>query len=140
MSKRALELSLLRERFQVMRFSTESDWPGLLRKLAPLFDSTDTWFFSHTPEEISLVCRSTIELTPERVEPNWRCFKVEGPLEFSQTGILAGLTDVLAQSDISVFALSTFDTDYILVPLEQHPTAIVALEQNGYIVRQPREE
>ena len=68
-----------------------------------------------TGEDLSIVCDSQIRLEAEKHEPGWRIIKVLGPLDFSQTGILASLTVPLAEAGISIFSQSTFDTDYILV-------------------------
>jgi len=64
----------------------------------------------------------------------WRALKVEGPLDFSLTGILAGLSAALSNANISLFAISTFDTDYMLVREETLDAAIQALRGAGYRV------
>jgi hypothetical protein len=93
-------------------------------------------FFSltRTDEELSVVCPE--ELVPREVkkEGGWRVLKVEGPLDFSLTGLLASLTAPLAREGISVFVLSTFDTDYLLVKEEKLEKAIQALREEGYEV------
>jgi len=63
----------------------------------------------------------------------WKCLKVAGPLDFELTGILAGITEVLAKEKFSVFAISTFDTDYILIKKQGLTAAISALQRVGYI-------
>ena len=68
-----------------------------------------------TPEELSLVCLERDVPDDVRAERGWRAFKVEGPLDFALTGVLAGLAAPLAEAGISIFAISTFDTDYLLV-------------------------
>jgi hypothetical protein len=84
-----------------------------------------------TPDELSIV--STSESVPEAVrsEPDWRVFKVAGPLDFSLVGILATLSGALARAGIALFSLSTFDTDYILVRERDLDRAIRALEADG---------
>ena len=62
----------------------------------------------------------------------WSCLKIAGPLDFSLTGILADISTVLAEAEISIFAISTFDTDYILVKSEKLPYAKAALLASGY--------
>lgn len=79
-----------------------------------------------------MVCDSSRALDSERSEPGWACIKVVGPLDFAWTGILAGLTGVLSQAGISVFAISTFDTDYILVKSNALSQAVDALAGHGY--------
>lgn len=86
-----------------------------------------------TPEECSAVCE-TAYVPPNVTErqDGWQCFSVVGPLDFSLTGILAGITRVLADQKISIFAISTFDTDYVLVRAEHVAAAKDALIADGY--------
>ena len=83
---------------------------------------------------ISLVCEtaSVPENTLAR-EDGWRAFRVEGTLDFSLTGILSGLSAVLAENKIGIFAVSTYNTDYILVKEENFEKAAAALEAAGYL-------
>lgn len=86
-------------------------------------------FFSvtRTPDELSVV--------RETPDGDWRCLKVEGPLDFSLVGILASLAEPLARARISIFAISTFDTDHILVKGDKVDAAIAALESAGHIIK-----
>ncbi len=68
----------------------------------------------------------------ENSSPNWKCLKVEGPLDLNLTGILAGLSDTLAKAKISIFAISTFETDYVLIQKQVLETAKSALICQGY--------
>ncbi|MBR6027457.1 MAG: ACT domain-containing protein [Clostridia bacterium] len=95
--------------------------------------SAGFFFIGRTDEELSLVCRTAD--TPERTaarEDGWRGFRVEGTLDFSLTGILAGLAGVLADRKIGIFAVSTYNTDYILVKAEAFGRALAALAEAGY--------
>ena len=95
----------------------------------------DFFFLAKTDGEISLVCRT--EDAPGNTtarEDGWRILRVEGTLDFSLVGILARLTATLAEHGIPVFAVSTYDTDYILVKAEQFGLAADALEAAGYEV------
>lgn len=106
------------------------------------FDSNETipdWakhsgFYSitRTFEELSIVCSQ--EFIPHEVkcEKDWRILKVEGILDFSLIGILSSISTILAQSKISIFAISTFDTDYILLKDKDFSNAISALSHAGY--------
>ncbi len=92
-------------------------------------------FLAKTGEENSLVCRT--EDAPRNAlarEDGWKGFRVRGVLDFSLTGILAGITGALAEKGIPVFAVSTYDTDYILVRKEDSGAAAKALEEAGYVV------
>jgi hypothetical protein len=65
-------------------------------------------------------------------ERGWRCLQVAGPLDFSLTGVLASLASCLAEAKVSIFAISTYDTDYLLVQAEDLETAIRALRAAGH--------
>jgi hypothetical protein len=85
-----------------------------------------------TDEELSIVCRESLELGGEKCYRGWSCIKVSGPLEMNAVGILANLSKVLAKARISIFAVSTYDTDYILIPSEKSPAAIAAFKAAGF--------
>ena len=89
---------------------------------------------TRTAEELSIVLESA--RCPEEVNQNtsWKALKVEGPLDFSLVGIIQSLSAVLANAGISVFIISTFDTDYILVKEAVVPQAIHALEDAGHTI------
>ena len=92
---------------------------------------------THTPEELSVVCAQ--RLAPDssaevKVQRDFACFKVRGPLQFSHTGILAALTTALADEGIPVFALSTYDTDFLLVPNAQAEAAVGAWRARGHTI------
>ena len=90
---------------------------------------------TRTPEELSIVCTEGLALKDVKQEAGWRAFKVEGPLDFALTGILASLLDPLAKAGISIFALSTFNTDYLLVKADKVEAATQALRAAGHGVR-----
>ncbi len=94
-------------------------------------------FTGRTDEEFSLVCRT--EDTPEDAtarEDGWKGFRIQGILDFSLIGILAKISGVLAENSIGLFAVSTFNTDYIFVKAEQFDRAMNLLEKSGYTVLQ----
>lgn len=91
-------------------------------------------FWSRTDHELSLVCPTKrLPGDVEVHEDGWSCFRVVGQMEFSMVGILAKISECLAKNEISIFAVSTFDTDYILIKKEKSLEAQVALEALGYI-------
>ena len=93
------------------------------------------YFIGRTWEEVSLICRT--EDVPADVterEDGWRGFYIPGVLDFSLTGILAGIANVLASQQISLFAVSTYNTDYILVKQKDLERAVQVLEEAGYQV------
>ena len=96
--------------------------------------ASEIFFIGKTHDELSIVCSSDIHLDSEEDEPGWRALEVLGPLGFSLTGILSNISGVLAGADVSIFAISTFDTDYILVKQERVDLAIQVLKKDGYKV------
>lgn len=89
---------------------------------------------TRTRDELSVVCRADAVPDGVRAVAGWRCLKVQGPLDFGLTGILAALTAPLAAAGIPVFAVSTYDTDYLLVKADQLDRAAEALRGAGHRV------
>lgn len=118
-----MTLCILKESFCVCRISDPAD-----------ADLTKPFtFLSVTEREVSLVC--PVQYVPKCVtarEDGWRAFRVEGVLDFSLTGILAGIAGVLAENKIPIFALSTYDTDYVLMKEVYFARALQALKEKGY--------
>ena len=97
--------------------------------------NTEFCFIGKTDEEISLVCKT--EDTPYDTidrDDGWRGFRIEGVLDFSLIGILSKLSAVLAESNIGIFAVSTYNTDYILVKEENFDRALAVLASEGYTI------
>ncbi len=95
----------------------------------------DFYFIGKTDEELSLVCKT--EKVPAHVtdrDDGWKGFRIQGVLDFSLIGILAKLSAVLAEQKIGIFAVSTYNTDYILVKEENFDRAMNALAQAGYAI------
>lgn len=92
---------------------------------------------TRTPAELSIVCTSSAVPRGTVCVSGWRCLGVEGPLDFSLTGVLASLVGPLAQANISVFALSTYDTDYLLLREEPFIRACALLVAAGHNIRWP---
>ena len=94
---------------------------------------TDFFFIGKTDEEISLVCKT--EDTPARTterDDGWKGFRIRGVLDFSLIGILSKISGILAENGIGIFAVSTFNTDYILVKAENFEKALSVLSAEGY--------
>lgn len=92
-------------------------------------------FLSLTDEENSLVCPSgAVPPSALRREDGWRGMRIAGELDFSLIGILSGISSLLAAQKISIFAVSTYKTDYILIRKESLPAALDALRAAGYAV------
>ncbi len=120
-----LQLNILKNLFTIHRLPQNHEIPSQVYK-------SQFYSISKTDDELSIVCNSTTRLNSEKSETGWSCIKVEGPLDFSLTGILAKISTVLAEAEISIFTISTFDTDYILVKSEKLPVAKEALLAYGY--------
>lgn len=86
---------------------------------------------SKSDEELSIVCLSSIPIKAEYSDTGWSCLKVIGPLDFSLTGILADISGILAKAEISLFAISTYDTDYILVKTDNLKNVKMLLQKAG---------
>ena len=97
--------------------------------------SSDFFFIGKTDEELSLVCKTedAPSKTVER-EDGWRGFRIQGMLDFSLIGILSKLSGILAEHKIGLFAVSTYNTDYILVKEENFEKALYVLGSEGYKV------
>jgi len=92
-------------------------------------------FTACTDKEKSVVCPTgAVPARATARDDGWRAFRISGQLDFSLIGILAGITDVLARNGIGIFAVSTFDTDYILVRRDRYEEALSALRDSGYTV------
>ena len=123
-----MHLSTLPDLYSVCRIpdTASINWSGELT------------FVGKTADELSLVCETA--LVPPNVlarEDDWRALRVDGTLDFSLIGILSGITSVLAQAGVSVFCVSTYNTDYVLVKEERLPAAVTALKAAGYKLSPP---
>jgi len=95
----------------------------------------DFYFIGKTDEELSLVCRTedTPAGTTDR-DDGWKGFRIQGVLDFSLIGILSKLSGILADNEIGIFAVSTYNTDYILVKKENFERALRVLASAGYLI------
>ena len=102
-------------------------------KVSNINMDTDFYFIGKTDEELSLVCKTedTPQNTIER-DDGWRGFRIQGILDFSLVGILSKLSGILAENQIGIFAVSTYNTDYILVKEENFERALEILAFKGY--------
>jgi hypothetical protein len=111
----------------ICRLPADAPAPALPAR-APLFA------IARTADELSIVCPAADAPPDARVEPGWRALQVAGPLDFALTGVLAAIAQPLAQAGISIFATSTYDTDYVLVREIALDAAVEALRQAGHAV------
>ena len=112
--------------FTVCKLKSESDF----------VPEKDFWFAARTDEEISLVCKTSDcpSGTLER-DDGWKGFRIEGVLDFSLIGILSKISSILAENKIGIFAVSTYNTDYILVKEENFEKALSVLKDKGYNIK-----
>ena len=120
-----LTLKLLEETFAIHSLAIDIDIPKAVFD-APIF------FIAKTYEETSLVLPQSVNILSDEVEKDWQALEVVGPLDFTLTGILSKISTILADEKISIFAISTFDTDYILVKSKNVSLATAALISNDY--------
>jgi hypothetical protein len=127
MTTHQLSIMVLPDHFAVCRLAPDAPVPSWVAA---------TTFFSitRTADELSIVCRQ--DAVPEGIkcERGWRCLRVAGTIDFAVVGVLASLVTPLAEAGISVFAVSTFDTDYLLVKENVFDKAVAALRQMGHKV------
>lgn len=122
-----MRFTLLEGLFAVARLEADAEIPPWAHRGA--FTT-----ITRTPHELSIVCDEggvPDEVTAER---GWRCLGLDGPIAFETTGVAAAFTSALAAREISVFVVSTFDTDYVLVKASKVDAAIEALRDAGYDV------
>ena len=130
---RHLELSLLPEHFAISRLAADSPVPYWATQ-GPFSSVT------RTGDELSVVTELSRVPASVQSQPGWRVLKVHGPFVLSEVGVLAALAKPLAETKISLFAVSTFDTDYLLVASETLSAAIAALERAGHTVHRSKAE
>jgi hypothetical protein len=123
-----LSLCILPDRLAVCRLPPDAPLPEPPSRAS-------FWSATCTEDELSIVLPEEAMPTDWQAERGWRCLKVLGPLDFSLTGILASLAASLAEAGVPIFAISTYDTDYILVKEENLERAKQALLTSGHSVR-----
>jgi uncharacterized protein len=132
-STRLLELTLLPERFAISRLAADAPIPAW---------ATEGSFVSvtRTGDELSVVCELAHVPVGVQSQSGWRVFKVHGPFVLTEIGVLSALATPLAEAKLSLFAISTFDTDYLLVAPETLSAAVAALERAGHKVYRSKAE
>ena len=103
--------------------------------IATIDMTAELFFIGKTDEELSLVCKTedTPNETIER-DDGWKGFRIQGTLDFSLIGILSKLSGILAEHQIGIFAVSTYNTDYVFVKEENFEKALRALASEGYTI------
>jgi hypothetical protein len=125
MNEKVLAMKLLDEKFAVCRLDKGASVPEWALK-------SSFYSVTKTSDELSVVCSEDAVPSGVKCESGWRILKVLGPLDFSLIGIISSISSVLADRKISIFAVSTYDTDYILVKDSYIGEAVSALTEKGY--------
>lgn len=124
-----MNLSLTHDHLSVCQLPADAPIPSWAAQANAFVSIT------RTADELSIVCTEVLAPKNVKQEAGWRAFKIEGPLDFGLTGILASVLDPLAKAGISIFALSTYNTDYILVKADKVEAATQALRTAGHGVK-----
>ena len=126
MPERKFAIEVVPGRYAVCQLDAVAEVPGWV--------SGAVTSVTRTPAELSIICSEECVPGDVRSESGWRCLRVVGPLEFSMVGVIASLTGVLADAGLSVFVVSTFDTDCLLVKQADLDTAVKSLTSAGHSV------
>ena len=120
-----LTLHLLGETFTINKLPQFAEIPSIL-------DQGDMCFMLRTEDELCIVCPDYMAPNNVQQELGWRCLKVDGEMKLQEVGILASMTQPLAEAKIPLFAISTFNTDYVFVMEEHLVNAVQALQKAGH--------
>ena len=121
-----LNLTLLIGHFAVARLPPASPLPDW-------FEDGEFTSVTRTGSELSILCRQQDIPEGVTVQKGFRCLRVEGPLAFTEVGILNSLAGPLASAQIPIFVISTFDTDYLMVPDQKLELALTTLANTGHV-------
>jgi len=124
---KSLSLVILPQRLAICRLFPDEPIPNFL-SLSPF------WSITRTSDELSVVLSEDIVPADWKAETGWRCLKVIGPLDFDLTGSLASLAMPLCEAGVSIFAISTYDTDYLLVREDSLEKTTQILLESGHVV------
>lgn len=122
-----MEIKIIKQDFSVCK----------IKDLSKVDYTDEIYFIGKTDEELSLVCST--KLVPDNYierDDGWRAFRIQGVLDFSLIGILSKISSLLAENKIGIFAVSTYNTDYILTKSDNFEKAIDVLQDNGYEIFQ----
>ncbi len=121
-----LTLSVLPETLAICRLEREAG--------VPIWTTSSFVSITRTSDELSIVCDERDVPSGVKADRDWRALKIEGPLDLALTGVLASIAVPLAEARINIFAISTFDTDYVLVKADRVTDAIGVLRNAGHVV------
>lgn len=128
---RRVELTLVPQRFAISRLAADAPIPSRAAQ-GPFFSVT------HKGDKLSVVCELSRVPVGLHSQPGWRILKVHGRFVLSEIGVLSALVPPLAEAKLSLFAISTFDTDYLLVASATLAAAIAARERAGHTINRSK--
>ena len=120
-----MQLEILNNKLKVVKLKANEIVPEIVFK-------QKFYSITKTDEELSIVVEEGINIPSESIEYDWRAIKIVGTLDFTLIGILSKISTILAQAGISIFAISTYNTDYILLKADKLLKASEILKQSGY--------
>lgn len=120
-----MKLEILDNKLKVVKLKKDEIVPNIVFK-------QKFYSITKTDEELSIVINEDIDIQSNIIEYNWRSIRIVGTLDFSLIGILSKISTILAQEEISIFAISTYNTDYILLKEDKLEMAIEVLKKNEY--------
>lgn len=120
-----MQLKILDNKLKVVKLKANEIVPEIVFK-------QKFYSITKTDDELSIVLDEDINIISNIVEYNWKAIKIVGTLDFALIGILSKISTILAQTEISIFAISTYNTDYILIKTDKLEKAVKVLEQNSY--------
>ncbi len=121
-----MDLKVLEDKYKVVKLKPNENIP------IEVLSKEEIYSITRTDEELSIVVNKDVNIKSDIIEDSWRIIKIVGTLDFSLIGILSKISTILANANISIFALSTYNTDYILVKDDKIKQAIKVLEENNY--------
>ena len=127
MKQRQLQLSLLKDKYGICTLPNTApipDW-ALTQSLASI---------TRTEKELTIVCR--LEILPSQYQSDlkWRCFKIDGSFDLNQIGVISSISSPLADAGISIYVISTYDTDYFLIQEQNLEKTISVLSNSGHYI------
>ena len=128
MKQRQLQLSLLKDKYGICTLPNTApipDW-ALTQSLASI---------TRTEKELTIVCRLEILPSQYQSDLNWRCFKIDGSFDLNQIGVIASISSPLADAGISIYVISTYDTDYFLIQEQDLEQTISVLSNSGHYIK-----
>lgn len=121
-----LKLIILNGSYTLSRFANVSDVPDIIK-------DSDFYSITKTKDEVSVVSKQVDRIdNAEKINTGWKIIKVSGPLDFSLTGIIAGISGILNENKIPILTISTYDTDYFMVKSGDLKKTVQSLKSAGH--------